>query len=194
MAYMIIAFALLTIYILTILTLFLRTVIRNRRRDEFHDFREIYIQKRLFYNSEAELFRTLLTISKTRFIVLTKVRIWDFIDVNIHGDRSKRQVFLNKIIQKHVDFLLVSRYDHSILLAIELDGPSHNNKSAIARDKFKDSLFEAVDIKLLRIRTDTSLDIATINLLIGTHIPQHVHNQLRVETILQNSPPIQNLK
>lgn len=54
------------------------------------------------------------------------------------------------VLPKHVDFLICDR-NFKPVLAIELDGKSHQRKDRIERDILIDQIFEDVDLKLERI-------------------------------------------
>ncbi len=60
----------------------------------------------------------------------------------------------------HVDFLIFSKIDKTPVLGIEIDGVAfHMPKSRQAeRDRIKDDIFKTINIPLLRLRTDGSLE------------------------------------
>lgn len=125
-----------------------------------------YQAKDLFNDSEVRFFGLLLEFSGSNFIVLAKVRLWDIIDTIKGLDKSCRCGFQNKICSKHIDFLLITPHDYKIVLAIELDGSSHNSKKANKNDNFKNNVFRAANIPLLRINADTHMDIMLLNELV----------------------------
>src|SRR5205085_12454210 len=93
----------------------------------------------------------LAALDSTCYIIFAKVRIADIIETNL--DRADPMYWkkLAPINQKHIDFLLVSRTDTTPLLAIELDGGSHTDKTRLQRDAFVDSVFQNASIPLLHI-------------------------------------------
>ena len=138
--------------------------IRSNRQKKQNEYP--YRKKILFNNPESSLLRLLLKFSGNNYIVLSKVRLWDFIDTQKGLGNSDRCIYTNKINSKHIDFLLISPEDHHIILAIELDGMSHNSTRSIKNDRFKDCLFKTINIPLLRIKTNDDLNIVSLNELI----------------------------
>ena len=62
----------------------------------------------------------------------------------------------NQVLCKHVDFVLCTVGMVRPLLAIELDDPSHRYPDHAARDQFKNDLFAAVGLPLLRVELESS--------------------------------------
>lgn len=117
-----------------------------------------YMQKQHFFSrSEQEFLRSLnAAIDHQRFVVFPKVRLADFIEVTVSG--SEYQSWWNKIRSKHIDFLIWDIEQSKIVLAIELDGKSHDSEKMIARDKFVDKLYETVWMKLERVKVGESFE------------------------------------
>lgn len=83
-----------------------------------------------------------------------KVRLGDFIEVD-HYDRRNR-TWWNKIRAKYVDYLIWTLVENKIVLAIELDGNSHNSQVIQERNDFVNGLYEKVGVKLKRVRVGSS--------------------------------------
>lgn len=81
--------------------------------------------------------------------VFGKVRLGDVITVKPGLDRSARQRALNRILQKHLDFVLCDPQDLSVQLVIELDDSSHQAARRQARDAFLDKAMAAADVRIL---------------------------------------------
>ncbi|MCK5490270.1 MAG: DUF2726 domain-containing protein [Candidatus Pacebacteria bacterium] len=77
--------------------------------------------------SEQALYINLQKNLSDTFIVLSKVRIEDFVKVKTGIAKNKRFGFRNKIKSRHIDFLICDLATTKPILAIELDGASHNN-------------------------------------------------------------------
>lgn len=106
-----------------------------------HDYRP----KPLLTASEAKFHTCLLALSDSRIRIQCKPRLADVFD---HG---KELSALNKISQKHVDFLICRNDDWLPMLAIELDDDSHERKDRKERDMFVNELFAYTGVPLLRI-------------------------------------------
>lgn len=123
-----------------------------------------YHSKSYFFSrSEKEFFNILNSqLDAIRYTIFPKVRIEDFIDVD-ESDRYNR-TWRNKIRAKHVDFLIWDLVEGKIVLAIELDGYSHNTTKMIDRDDFVNRLYKKAEIKLARVKvgTDFSQEIERI--------------------------------
>jgi len=61
------------------------------------------------------------------------------------------QAAINRIDRKHVDFVVCDAATMQPLLAIELDDSSHNSAKARETDAFKDEVFKAAGLPLLRV-------------------------------------------
>ena len=97
----------------------------------------------LFYKSLIE------AIDNNQFQVFAKVRLADF---TFLANQPKEQKFhRNQLMCKHVDFLLCNKPSLAPILGIELDDSSHKLPEQQERDKFKDNLFLAVGLPLLRM-------------------------------------------
>src|SRR5262249_36767531 len=81
--------------------------------------------------------------------IFAKVRLIDI--VRVRSDAPEAQSYKNRIISKHVDFVLCSRDTFVPLLVIELDDASHRSGAAQRRDATKDAALRAARVPLLRI-------------------------------------------
>lgn len=111
----------------------------------FSDY-SFYRRKYLFTKNEFYFYKQLQKISEEKNLIpLAKVRLADFVEVTSKSDYMK---YFAKIRSKHIDFLLLDKETLKIVVAIELDDNSHRNE----KDKFKNKLFEQINIPLLRCR------------------------------------------
>lgn len=82
--------------------------------------------------------------------VCPKVRMEDFLAVNTKNERSKMS-WRGRIKSRHIDFILCDM-DLRIVAGVELDDNSHiYNKATIKTDRFKDAVFQRINIPLFRI-------------------------------------------
>ena len=103
----------------------------------------------LLTRNEGKLYSSLLRATGNDYQVMAKVRLWDFIWlVNEPPDRKEH---LGRLSCRHVDFLLCEPQTLKPLLAIELDDSSHRNAYAQESDRYKNELFAAAGLPLLRL-------------------------------------------
>ncbi len=88
-----------------------------------------------------------------KYVVLSKVRLWDIFSVVQNQSQSTKAVLRNKIQSKHVDFLLCDRKTSFPLVAIELDGESHRNYWRRKRDEFVDKVYKNANLPIIHIPT-----------------------------------------
>ncbi len=112
---------------------------KYQKRASLFSYRE-----RVFYQALAR------SVDWNRYDVFAKVRLADFTDLANQPEDQKYH--RNRILCKHIDFLLCSKPSFAPVLAIELDDSSHKLMEHDERDKFKDNLFQTVGIPLLRMK------------------------------------------
>lgn len=89
--------------------------------------------------------------SKYNFILLSKVRIADFVKPLQQNNRSNFYHWFNRIASKHVDFLICQPQTFRPLVAIELDDYTHKYKSRQERDIFVDDVYASIGLPVLHI-------------------------------------------
>ena len=106
------------------------------------------IKRKPFWQpSELAMFRR-LSEALPEHIILSEVGYQAFLSAG--QDRSLEA----RIKTRRVDFLILEQ-DGGIVAAIELDGGSHDNDEAAAKDHFKNQLFAAAGVRLVRWRAET---------------------------------------
>ena len=108
------------------------------------------LRQRFFTRSEGNFYRALRVAVGSRFFVFAKVRLLDLFDI-AHDDIVAK----NWIRAKHLDFVLCHPASLEPLVAIEVDGPSHQRIDRIARDRFVNALCAQGDLPLIRIPAAT---------------------------------------
>jgi hypothetical protein len=69
----------------------------------------------------------------------------------IPASTGDRQRHLNRILAKHLDFVLCHPESSAPILAIELDDSSHREGKRMKRDSFVDAALDAAKLPLLRV-------------------------------------------
>lgn len=121
----------------------------------------------LFNGSELTFYRILKIAIHGKLDLFSKVRLADV--VYITGSEKYNKYNWYRIQAKHLDFLLCAP-DGRPLLAIELDGSSHNAPDRIERDKFIDEMLEDAGLPLLRVNVAPDYDVENIKTLINEKI------------------------
>jgi hypothetical protein len=113
---------------------------------------------RVMNESEQALFINLRKALGDDYILLSKVRMEDFVVVNKNYgiERNKLWGLRGRIKSRHVDFLICDRATTAPVLAIELDGKSHNGLSRQKRDQFVDELYKTINLQVEHIHVGGS--------------------------------------
>jgi len=112
----------------------------------------------LFVNAaEAALFSILRGKLPAGFHIHSKVRLEDIIRVKRNVKPKMRWAMRGRVKSRHVDYLITTA-DGRPVMAIELDGSSHNPKNPSEADKVKTALFGAAGISLRRINVGENFD------------------------------------
>lgn len=117
-----------------------------------------YYKKQFFFSyKEYEFMDILKKILEDnypwKYDIFPKTRLADIFDVDKYSHH--KQWDTNKIWAKHVDFLIVDSYTaYKPILAIELNGTSHDNEEQQKTDTFKEYLFDSNNINFLIIRNE----------------------------------------
>lgn len=97
--------------------------------------------------AEFSFYKVLSSTLGSRFTVQSKVRLADI----FFAARPRENVaYLNRIAQRHVDFLVCDAVTMKPLLGIELDDASHQRDRRQQRDEFVERVFQAAGLPLLR--------------------------------------------
>ncbi len=98
---------------------------------------------------EQRTYHALRLAAGNDFQVMAKVRLWDIFWLT--NEPPERKQHLSRLSCRHVDFLLCEPETLKPRLGIELDDSSHQKPEAVAADRYKDELFFAARLPLLRL-------------------------------------------
>lgn len=115
---------------------------------------------RLVTKAEFRFYRALQRAVGGSYTIFAMVRIADLLEVD-SGTKNYRSWF-NKIVGKHIDFVLCDERTLEPVLAIELDDSSHQRADRIERDNFVDHAMESAGLPILRIPVTRSYDSGEI--------------------------------
>jgi len=118
--------------------------------------------------AERSFWGVLSQVVNGTYHVAWKVRMADLVWV-ASGTRN-RQRHLNRIIAKHLDFVLCDPDSSAPVLAIELDDSSHQEGNRRRRDAFVDAALRDAGLPLLRIPVKRSYVAREIAQLIDAQL------------------------
>lgn len=141
------------ILILVILILIAEKILDNKENnnnEQNHDnlvinYNDKYQKNEyLLTKSELKFYKILKQITnKLGYSLFCQVALYEIV-------KHKELKDFNKIKSKSIDFV-ITQENCKILLCIELDDPSHEQRNRIERDNFINQLFNDLNIKFLRI-------------------------------------------
>lgn len=135
--------------------------------------------------AELSFYRALELATRGRFAVLPKVNLRDLFYSPTRGLTD-----LNRVSQKHVDFVLSDIETLRPLLGIELDDASHSRPSAEKRDAVKDAAFASAQLPLLRIPARRGYATAEITALIDGAIGSRASAAAEVAATEEDGTPM----
>ncbi|HUI06391.1 MAG TPA: DUF2726 domain-containing protein [Verrucomicrobiae bacterium] len=104
--------------------------------------------------TERSFYDVLRGIAGDQLEVFAKVRLLDLL--YLPKGTENRQSHNNRVMSKHVDFLLCDREKLSPLLVIELDDSSHERDDRAQRDAFVDEALGAAGLPILHVTAKRS--------------------------------------
>lgn len=136
---------------------------RSRRADERPGRADVYeLVESLFTPAERSFFGVLETLDHEGLTLTTKVRLADVFSIRKGLDRGEWQRALNRVVAKHVDFLLIRKSDGRPVLGIELDDASHQRAERKQRDRFVDEVFAAARLPLVHLPAQRTYTVQEI--------------------------------
>lgn len=161
-----------------------RAIVRTRHTDSNLPYSK---RQYLFSKAERSFFEVLHRVASPRFHVFAKVRVVDLLMVK-GSPPSATGSHRNRILSKHVDFVLCDRELVSPKIAIELDDASHNRPDRQVRDAFLARAFRAAGLPLLRVSAAKSYDTRVLQRLLD-EVLQGAGSPANAETPESGSRP-----
>lgn len=133
--------------------------------------RQSSVDTDIAFESRGELFtpaeRSFLgvleqSLAGSGYRVFGKVRLGDLIKPAKGLTASRRTSAQNRINQKHVDFLICSAADLSVVAVVELDDQSHGRGDRADRDSFVDDALAKAKIPVFRFPARKSYPLADV--------------------------------
>ena len=143
-----------------IISRFLGRYVKNNRETGKVDFSRYQKNNFLYTNTtEFEFYKTLIQVVGNHFAVQSQVGMGSLFIVKTNNQSTYRSL-RNKIESKRIDFLLCDPQTMAPVLAIELDGSSHQRVDRVERDIFVNQLFATTRFPLLRYPARNKYDPA----------------------------------
>ena len=105
----------------------------------------------LFSRDERRFYDALRQAAGDRYLIFAQMRLIDLVEVP--RGQAGSPFWFGKVRHKHVDFVLCDRETGGPVLAIELDGASHQSAVQRQRDAEKDAVLAQAGLPLLRVGT-----------------------------------------
>lgn len=124
----------------------------------------------LFSPAERSFLGVLQQAVGNNAAIFGKVRVADVLEPKKGLGRSAKQTALNKISNKHFDFLLCDKEDVSVACVIELDDGSPTPKGRHTEDEFLKRACEAAGIPLVRIPAQSACAVSEVQRLLPRYL------------------------
>jgi len=132
-----------------------------------------YLPKWCIMNrNESRFFKILELAVGYKYFILPQVHLDELIKP--YSSKNSRIFSFRHINQKSVDFVICTKDTLHPLLAIELDGSSHNTEKSITRDKEVERILQEVHVPLKRFRNDEDINSIHLQKLIDQTINAHL--------------------
>ncbi len=120
----------------------------------------------LFSPAERSFLGVLEQALNNEYRVFGKVRLGDLVKPKRGLSNSLFYSSLNKVNQKHVDFVVCRKDDCKVLGIIELDDRTHTRDDRKKRDQFVDSALNEVGIPILHFSAKMSYPVSEVRALL----------------------------
>ena len=132
------------------------------------DIKRYFLKDRIFdHPTEYEFYKILRDeILGDRFVAMVQIPLISLVGVRRKNEPGWMSHF-GRIKTKRVDFVICKKDDLKPLLALELDGSTHENEKRQERDSFVDSVFTSVGLPVLHVALQTEYNKAAVALSIA---------------------------
>lgn len=130
-----------------------------------------YERRPLFTAAERSFMGVLDQATAGHLRVLGKIRLFDLLKVRAGTPASEQRSAMNRVIQKHVDFVLCSPADLRVVAVVELDDASHDTPKARARDELVDRALAAAGIPIHRFSARQAYSVQEIRQVLASLTP-----------------------
>lgn len=121
-------------------------------------------------SNEYRFYKLLNSFIDQRYVVIPQVHLDDLVSTAANLDKKSRLFSFRHVNQKSVDFVIAEKVSMTALLAMELDGQSHRETTAIEQDKEKERILIEAKIKLIRFENAKFFNTAEIKQRVETEL------------------------
>lgn len=115
-----------------------------------HEWLPYKLKESVMTNREKIMYHILAEYcNKNKLVLLSKVRIADFVEPIHTNNQRNFYHWFNKISAKHIDYLICDPNSFKPKAAIELDDSTHLYKNRKNRDLFVDNVYRSVELPVL---------------------------------------------
>jgi len=118
----------------------------------------------LFTPAERSFLGILEQALDKQYRVFGKVRLGDLVKPAKGFSKSKRTTAINKINQKHLDFVICTATDLAVIGVVELDDQSHGREDRAGRDEFVEQALAGAKIPLARFSAKQAYAIPVVRM------------------------------
>lgn len=139
------------------------TLMSRQRSGQPGSFGPLHYQKKWYLLSRAErdFYEALRQAVGNRYLIFAKVRLLDLLW--LPQNLPNRQMHMNRVWAKHVDFVLCHPQTVAPALVIELDDASHQLPERQERDIFLNEVLRVAGIPLLRVPVRKSFSTSALH-------------------------------
>lgn len=142
---------------------------RTSTQRETDIIKQNYVQTSMLTSTEQAFYNQLKEALKHYDIEIHyKIRLADIFKVKYRNKYYETN--FSRIMAKHIDFIIADKSKAEAIIAIELDDASHEKEESYKNDTFKNILFEASDIRLLRIKVQPIYDFAELKQMLKSYL------------------------
>jgi len=145
----------------------------------------------LFSPAERSFLGVLEQVLGSKYRVFGKVRLGDIIKPAKGLGASKHRTASNKIQLKHVDFVICSAADISLVAAVELDDKSHEREDRMERDSFVDQALSMAQIPVVHFPAKKGYALPEVRAQLAAVLPDLEKAASIAESETKAIPPAQ---
>jgi hypothetical protein len=134
--------------------------------------------------AEYRFYLVLIQAIENKAVVIPKVNLNDVFSIT---ENEHYQSARNRISQRHIDFLVCEENTLHPLFGIELDDSSHNEESHKQRDEFKNKVFIAATLPLIRVPVKHSFDMTELKTTLQPYLKK---DEIKNEVEVKEMPPL----
>lgn len=143
----------------------------------------------LFSPAERSFLGVLEQVLDTRYRVFGKVRLGDLVKPAKGLSKSKRATAQNRINQKHVDFVICTATDLTVVGVVELDDQSHGRDDRADRDRFVDHALAGAKIPVVHFSAKKGYALQEVRGKLAETLPAVTTQDIRPALQEVTTPP-----